>query len=136
MPDEKIWKEFISSRSGTTEFTDFCGNIRTFELSGFITIGYTIIAKEIGGNPGYEFEAFSFSSPHEAMNKLVDKIRLSLATRNLDPNHFPHLLAQRCTGRVVGEGVVVDGQLVSWDKLIEMVQSHEGWEFELKFGGA
>jgi hypothetical protein len=107
-----------------------------FELSGYLTIGYTIVAKELTElDRGYEFSAFSYSSPHEALSMLGEKIRAALATRNLDPNHFPHLLKHRCIGRVASGGIIVDGEFVSWASFTEMVQAYEGWELKINFGG-
>lgn len=135
MPNEVLWNEFIWSHHKPIGVTDFSGKVRTFELSGYLTIGYTIVAKELTElDRGYEFSAFSYSSPHEALSKLKEKIRAALATRNLDPNHFPHLLINRCTGRVASGGIVVDGEFVSWESFTEMVQAYEGWEFEINFG--
>ncbi|WP_448657289.1 DUF7713 domain-containing protein [Pseudoxanthomonas mexicana] len=135
MPDEELWKNFISSQPSSAKFTDFAGNIRIFNFSGYLTNGYTVVAKEtVDSDQGYEFSAFSYSSPHEAMSNVVSKIRTSLATRNLDPHNFPHLIAHQCVGRVAHGGVVVDGEFVAWEKFTEMMQSYEGWEFSLDFG--
>jgi hypothetical protein len=135
MPDEVLWNEFISSHRKPIEVTDFSGKVRVFKLSGYLTIGYTIVAKELAERDrGYEFSAFSYSSPHEALSKLGEKIRTALATRNLDPNNFPHLLSHKCTGRIASGGIVVDGEFVSWESFTEMVQAYEGWELEINFG--
>jgi hypothetical protein len=135
MPDEKVWQEFLSKQTSPLKVTDFSGNTRTFALSGLITIGYTVIAKEVTTSPhGYEFEATSLSSPYEARNALVQKVRSSLATRHLEPDHFPSLLNHLCVGRVEYGGVVVDGQFITWEQFTNMVQTYEGWEFGLTFG--
>jgi predicted component of type VI protein secretion system len=144
MPDEELLLEFMSTRSGPVEVTDFSGNVRAFTLSGYLTTGYTLVAKEQTEDlklqdrvlpHGYEFSAFSYSSPHEAYSILVEKLRVALATRNLDPNNYPHLLLPRCAGRVESGGVVIDGSFVPWVSFIDVIQSYEGWVFEVKFGG-
>ena len=39
---------------------------------------------------------------------------------------------ERIRGRIDSEGVVVDGRLVTWDEFLELLQPHEGWEFDLR----
>ncbi|WP_157966880.1 DUF7713 domain-containing protein [Pseudomonas sichuanensis] len=129
------WEEFIAQHCKPLEIADFTGAVRTFNLSGYKTICYTITAKESENPDGnYEFSSFSYTSPHEAFIKLVEKIRAALATRNLNPNNFPHLLTNKCEGRVANGGVVIDGKFISWARFTEIMQSHEGWEFALRFG--
>ncbi len=38
---------------------------------------------------------------------------------------------ERVRGRIDSEGVVIDGNLMTWDDFIELMQTHEGFEFEL-----
>lgn len=135
MEKDELWDKFIASHRKPIKVVDFSGATRTFDLSGFITNGYTIVATESSGSDcSYEFSSFSYSSPHEAFSRLVEKIQLSLATRNLDPNNFPHLLTHKCAGRVASGGLVVDGKFIAWKSVAELMESYEGWEFSLYFG--
>ncbi len=136
MPDPVLLNEFISTlRNNPIEFTDFSGKVRTFEVSGYLTVCYVIVAKELErGIDGYEYSATSYSSPHEAFTKVMDKVRTALTTRNLDPNDFPSLLNHRCAGRVTAGGIVVDGEFVPWESFTDLLQTYEGWEFSLKLG--
>lgn len=137
MPDKETWNKFISSRSEFISIPDYSGETRKFKLEGHLGIGYSINAKEVSSNKvGYEFSAFSYSSPYEAMATLTEKIRHNLSFRNMDPNRFPHLLTKKCVGRVADRGVVVDGKFVSWEEFTNMFQSHEGFEFEVNFENA
>ncbi len=39
---------------------------------------------------------------------------------------------ERIRGRIDAEGVVVDGQLLTWDEFLELLQPYEVWEFALR----
>lgn len=43
------------------------------------------------------------------------------------------LTHDRLRGRIDSEGVVVDGRFLCFDQLAELMQSYEGFQFDLRF---
>lgn len=131
--------EFLKDISNSMSFTDCTGAERLFYIKGYYAEGinlYSLFAREIldSDEQGYYFQSHSYSSPEEARSKLVRKIRHELSRKYLDPNNKSHFLNQLVRGRVSSGGVVIDGIFISWTEFSTMLQSHEGWEFELNFG--
>lgn len=129
-------ESLFASNGRTVEVTDYAGRVRKFNLQASLTVGFVVTAKESAetsrGTPGYEFSAFSYTSAIEALHTLRKKMQAALATRNLAPNQFPALLTDQCTGRIEAEGLVVDGEFISWSALCGMLERHEGSEFILR----
>lgn len=134
MIKDALWEEFAAKYREPLKLTDFSGCVRLFELHGYKTNCYSILAKETAESGGkYEFSGSSYVSPYEALERLVEKARITLATRYLDAANPPNLLHHACVGRVQDGGVVVDGTHISWERLSEIMQAYEGWDFNLSF---
>jgi hypothetical protein len=122
------------------EFQDFAGKKRQFEITYHdVGLGYTVQAVELGkdGN-GYIFSTFAHGSPYLAIGQLRDKIRQNLSTRHLRKEHGHYFPAHdTLKGRITSDNgrvaVVVDGVLLSLKELGKMLDTYEGWEFDLRF---
>lgn len=125
--------DFPSSES----FTDCAGVHRHFELDvrHLPNHGYAAEAREVttSEHGGYVFKAFAEASGTMAMARLRIKVRQGLAQRFLiKEGSTMEMPFERIRGRVDAEGVVVDGQLLTWDEFLELLQPYEGWEFDLR----
>jgi hypothetical protein len=122
------------------EVEDCCGSLRRFCISCYpVGLGYTIVAVEEGvKGVGYEFRAYSETSPYSALGRVREKIRRSLARRDISrTSGAPELLHDRMRGRITsceqkGLQLVVDGQALDVADLTRILSMHEGWEFELR----
>lgn len=117
-------------------FEDFSGEMRAFVIDCHEgPLGYTVRAREEKPKgEGYEFAAYSETSPYDALRRLREKARRSLATRHLSRGH--DMLHDRLRGRITSDvhgGVllVVDGIAVDMDQLARLLSPLDGWEFEL-----
>jgi hypothetical protein len=86
---------------------------------------------------GFLFRSYSETSPYSALGHLRDKIRRSLATRHLSGSRGGRdMLHDTLRGRITSGGdrgvvLVVDGKPLDMDDLARILESWEGWEFEL-----
>jgi hypothetical protein len=113
-------------------FLDFEGRERVFEyMVHDVGLGYSVRAME-RKEEGYRFAAFSQSSPFPALGELRRKIRKRLSMRYLhrEDGHLG-LYHDEAKGHISYGGVVIDGQFVSFDEFISMIQTYEGFLFEL-----
>ena len=118
-------------------FTDCRDQRREFELSihaipnhGFSAFAREVTQREDGG---YIFRTFSENSWSLALARLRGKVQAGLAQRFLIRHEGElEMPFDRLAGRIDREGVVVDGQLMDWSALQELLSPYEGWEFELK----
>jgi len=102
-------------------------------------LGYTVRASEEGKDGlGYEFAAYSETSPYSALGRVREKMSRGLATRYTTTFHGDRrMLHDTLKGRITsaGEGrvtLVVDGIPPGIEEIETFLQSHEGWEFELR----
>jgi hypothetical protein len=105
--------------------------------------GYTVrVAEEGGADFGYEFAAFSETSPYSALGRVRDKMSRGLSTRYLSAKgDGPRMLHDMVKGRIASDGeggavLVIDGVGLRIDDLEAWLTSHEGWEFELRITDA
>lgn len=126
------------------EVVDFAGKPRTFVISCHSTpLGFTIRAvEEAADGDGYEFAAYSETTPYSALGRVRDKIRRGLATRHLagSPGHY-QMTHDTIRGRITTDSehqlvLVVDGQPLDMDDVAAILNSHEGWNFELRIRDA
>ena len=126
------------------EVEDFLGRKRVFLISCYDgPLGFTVQAEEEGadGN-GYLFRAFSETSPYSALYRLRVKMHRAIATRYLSASPGAHsMLHDRVRGRITTDGdrgvlLVVDGIPLDMDELANILETHEGWEFELRIRDA
>lgn len=91
-------------------------------------------AVEAVDNEGrYEFTAMSETDPFLALGKLRQTIRRELSTRFLQGEGGDLELAHdEVKGRLAYGGVAVDGQFVSFDDLLQLLEPYEGFEFHLR----
>jgi len=119
---------------------DFAGKQRTFVIDCHEGgLGYTVRASEEGKKSlGFEFAAYSETSPYSALGRVRDKMSRGLATRYTTTGHGDRrMLHDTLRGRITsaGEGrvaLVVDGIAMGIEEIETFFQSHEGWEFELR----
>lgn len=119
----------------TEEFVDFAGQTRTFTLKlDELPLGYVVSAVEdVEGDDGYEFRAFSSVDPFQALADLRKRIPRLLSVRHLAKRDGRlSMTHDRLRGRIASGGVVVDGIFLTFDQLAELVQMHEGFQFDLK----
>lgn len=134
---ERLWEADFPMRE---EVEDYAGRMRGFVITcGEGNLGFTVRAEEEGrGGNGYEFAAYSETSPYSALGRLRQKLYRALATRHVcgSPGTY-RMLHDRLSGRITsaGEGavlLVVDGIALGIDDLASILASHEGWAFELQ----
>ncbi len=122
------------------EVEDYAGRMRSFVISCHEGgLGFTVRAEEDGRHGhGYEFAAYSETSPYSALYRVRQKMRRGLGTRHITglPGAY-QMLHDRLTGRVTSDGkggvlVIVDGIPLGIDDLASILGSHEGWGFELQ----
>lgn len=119
----------------TEEFIDFSGRTRKFVIKlDELPIGYCVSAVEdVKGDDGYGFRAFSSVDPYQALADLRKRIPKLLSTRHLVKRGGRlSLTHDRLRGRVSSGGVVVDGIFLTFEQLADLVQSYEGFQFDLK----
>jgi hypothetical protein len=119
----------------TEEFTDFAGRTRKFTVEQFpVPSGYGVCASEdVEGDDGYVFRAFSTVDPFHALGVLRKRIPKLLSTRHLfEKGGILSLTHDRLRGRVAYGGIVVDGIFLTFDQLAELIQTYEGFQFDLK----
>ena len=118
-------------------YTDCAGANRSFDLTihdipgaGFSGHAYEVTSATDGG---YIFRSFAEASFTVALARLRGKVRAGLAQRFLihDGEGLDMPLERLC-GRIDCDGVVVDGRLLDWAELQSLLQTYEGWEFELR----
>jgi hypothetical protein len=120
------------------EVEDHAGRTRRFLITCHEgPLGFTVRAqdKEAQGT-GYEFAAYSETSPYNALGRLRQKMYRGLATRHITKSsHGYRMLHDKLSGRITSDGnggavVVVDGIPLSIDDLAHILISHEGWSFD------
>jgi hypothetical protein len=126
------------------EVEDFSGKARTFVINCHETgLGFTVRAEEQGvDGTGYEFGAYSETTPYCALGRLRHKMYRALATRHItgSPGNY-RMLHDSLSGRITSDGecgilLVVDGVPLSLEELGSVLGSHEGWSFELQITDA
>jgi hypothetical protein len=118
---------------------DFRGKFRIFVIScDEVGLGFTLRAKEQGAENGYEFAAYSETSPYDALGRLRQKMHRALAMRHISgrPGEY-RMLHDSVAGRITsdpkgGTLLVVDGLPLTLEDLGKILESHEGWSFELR----
>ena len=118
----------------TEEFTDFAGRTRTFTVELYpVPSGFGVCASEdVEGDDGYVFRAFSPADPFHALGELRARIRKLLSVRHLiERKGRLSLTHDRLRGRVSCGGVVVDGIFLTFNQLAELIQTYEGFQFDL-----
>jgi hypothetical protein len=119
----------------TEEVVDFAGRTRTFIVKlDELPSGYCVSAVEdVEGDDGYVFRAFSSADPFQALADLRKRIPKLLSVRHLvEREGRLSLTHDRLRGRIASGGVVVDGIFLTFDQLVELVQTYEGFQFDLK----
>ena len=121
------------------EVEDHAGRTRSFVITCHEgPLGFTVRAeeKEAEGT-GYEFAAYSETSPYNALGRLRQKMYRGLATRHVTKSpHGYRMLHDKLSGRIASDGnggvmVVVDGIPLSINDLASILISHEGWSFDM-----
>ena len=122
------------------EVEDFSGRQRSFLINcDEGQLGYTVRASEEGTNGlGYEFSAYSETSPYSALGRVRDKMSRCLATRHIaNSRGTRQMLHDRLKGRITSDGnggvvLVVDGIPLGIEDIESFFKSREGWEFEMR----
>lgn len=120
----------------TDEFVDFAGRTRRFTVKlDRLPMGYSVLAVEdVRGDDRYEFRAFSLVNPFQALGDLRKRIPKLLSIRHLVKQNGKWLPTHdRLRGRIDYKGVVVDGVFLTFEELAEIVQTYEGFQFDLRF---
>lgn len=117
------------------KFVDCAGTKRSF-LFTLKDLGDTFYVEAKEQTPsedgGYEFGAINPSIPH-AVGDLTSKIRKALCTKYLskDP-HYTGFYSDEAIGRIADDGIVIDGELVPYDKFCDMLATYNGFKIEIK----
>ena len=132
------WQDDFPMRE---EVEDFSGKKRVFTIRCHQgPLGFTLRAVEEHpkDEEGYEFGAYSETSPFSALGRLRDKMRRGLSCRHIAgrAGNF-HMLHDRIRGHITtdsqkGVSLVVDGVRLSLSDIARILESHEGWNFELR----
>ena len=122
------------------EVEDYTGRPRAIVINcheaGF---GFTARAEEEGRpGDGYQFAAYSETSPYRALGRLRQKMHRALATRHVtgSPGAY-RMLHDKLSGRITSDGkggvvLVVDGIALGIGDLASILEAHEGWGFEMR----
>lgn len=102
-------------------------------------MGFSLRAREERAkDEGYEFGAYSETSPYSALGRLRQKMRRALATRHLSGAAGKYdMLHEQICGHITwsqerGTALVVDGRRLALADLDKILSTHEGWNFELR----
>ena len=134
---ERGWEADFPMRE---EVEDYAGRTRRFVITcDDVGLGFTVRATEEGCQGiGYEFAAYSETTPYNALFRLRQKIYRGLATRHItgSADHY-RMLHDRLTGRITSDGhggvvVIIDGIALGMADLASLLASHEGWNFDLQ----
>jgi hypothetical protein len=116
-------------------FVDFAGNTRTFNLEQYPVPGggYGVAAiEDVVGDDGYRFRAFSVVDAFHALAALRKRIPKLLSIRHLFERHGRlSLTHDRLRGHISDGGVVVDGIFLTFEQMAELIQTYEGFQFDL-----
>ncbi len=134
---EQGWDADFSIRE---EVEDYAGRMRSFVINCHEGgLGFTVRAEEEGHRgAGYQFAAYSETSPYSALGRLRQKMSRGLATRHVSGSPGAYrMLHDRLSGRITSDGnggvvLVVDGIALGIEDLASILGSHEGWGFELQ----
>jgi hypothetical protein len=128
-------EEAASSFPFRESFVDCCGKTREFiiDFSRSDDERFLTAVEAIGGEGRYEFGAMSESDPYLALGRLRQTIRRGLSTRYLQSDGGRLALSHDALkGRITYGGVAVDGQLVGFADLLELLQTYEGFQISLR----
>jgi hypothetical protein len=123
------------------EVEDHTGRARAFVITCHEGgLGFTVRAEEEGRRgAGYQFAAYSETSPYSALGRLRQKMYRGLATRHVTgpPRWVSNAARQGLSGRITSDGkggvaLVVDGIALGIEDLASILASHEGWALELQ----
>ncbi len=122
------------------EVEDYAGRTRSFVINCHEGgLGFTVRAEEEGRRgAGYEFAAYSETSPYSALGRLRHKMYRGVATRHVSGSPGAYrMLHDTLSGRITSDGkggvvLVVDGIALGIEDLESILGSHEGWGFELQ----
>lgn len=139
--DKQDWKADFPMRE---EVEDHAGKTRAFVISCHKGgLGFTLRAEEEGARgTGYEFAAYSETSPYNALGRLRQKMYRGLATRHIRGQRGDYqMLHDKLSGRITSDGergvvLVVDGVPLSIDDFSSILATHEGWGFEMQIQDA
>ena len=118
-------------------FEDFAGRRRRFRIeTSEVPTGWLVSAiEDVEGPGGYVFEAFAEANPVSALGELHQRIERGLAIRYLkDTEAGPAPTHDRVRGRIAYGGVVIDGRFLGFEQFAELLQTHEGFAFDLYLG--
>lgn len=134
---EQGWEADFPMRE---EVEDYAGRTRSFVINCHEGgLGFTVRAEEEGRRgAGYQFAAYSETSPYNALGRLRQKMNQGLAMRHVtgSPGAY-RMLHDRLSGRITSDGrggviLVVDGIALEIEDLASILRTHEGWDFELQ----
>lgn len=122
------------------EFLDCTGALLQFRLTdAHHAAGVLLYAHQIDPehSPGYEFSAWSATSG-DAIGKLRRKIRDGISRRHMatHPKFGVSLLTHDLSGMIQSDGLVIDGRLVPFEKVVAAFQAFGGWQIEVRFKDA
>jgi hypothetical protein len=120
--------------------SDYTGRPRVFVINCHEGgLGFTLRAEEEGRRgDGYQFGAYSETSPYRALGRLRQKMHRALTTRHVTGSHGAYrMLHDKLSGRITsdekgGVVLVVDGVALGIEDLKSILAAHEGWGFEMR----
>ncbi len=118
-------------------FFDFSGAVREFivtQLPRDAEFGAMVRAVEVTDTPpGYEFSSWS-PTLGDALGKIRGKIRKRLSTRYAieRPDRTIAMTHDRLVGTIASEGLVVDGKLLGWQALIDLLLVNNGDDIKVR----
>lgn len=127
---------------------DFSGTRRNFKIQQRLEPNGIFLEATETLEYGYEFAVHGELNCDQAelFLNLVDKVKIGVSKRYIEAGKFPNgqtyhsIIGDEVAGRIdydekgsTGPMIVVDGRPYTWEQLGKMVESYEGFQFQIKF---
>ncbi|MCP4232355.1 MAG: hypothetical protein GY770_02045 [Aestuariibacter sp.] len=119
-------------------YLDYAGNELNFVITvrKTLTNGFIVNAVEENKPYGYEFQTYTPSDPYAALGEIRDKIRKGLSTCYVRKGkHDWELTHDSLRAKISHLGIIVNGQLIQYEQLSEMLKTYEGFNISIEISG-
>lgn len=136
---EMLDKELEKTLPRIEEYIDCCGQTIKFQLylERSFDPGFLLVAQEVTDNEyGYCFRVFAEANPFDGLGRLRMKIRRGISKKYLiRKGESTYLSHDELSGLITNFGLVVDGELLSWKALRDLLLIKQGCQIDMKLSG-